>query len=590
MRRILRKLYRFSFRNRFVTPLVELWPINIPRYAAFLVDYLVYRRMQGNEKSHMLLWPQLNEKTPKTAIDPHYFYQGIWAADKVSALKPAEHVDVGSQADLIGFLTTVTKVKFVDLRPLPVQLANLQNIKGDILRMPFANDSVPSLSCLHVAEHVGLGRYGDRLDPQGTRKACAELARVLAPGGHLYFSIPVGQPRTYFNAHRVHAPETIREYFPGLVLIEFSAVDDKGRMIRTANMEQLRHASYGCGLFHFTKPDQAAPKNILVIKTGAAGDVIRTTSLLPGLKEKYPGTSVDWLTKKSMEPFLRGNRHIDRILYVDEPQVWNKNSYELVLSLEEDEDACRIASTITKNRLVGAHLQDGKPTYTAETAAWFDMSLISQHGKATADVLKTKNRKTYQEICYEMLDMPYRKQEPHVPLSPEDTAFATQFAHANGITFRDLVIGINPGSGKRWWDKRLPPADVEKLAQGIRRKYPASKILLLGGPEEREYNQEIIGIVRKFGVVDAGCDNDLGRFAALVNLCHMVVTSDSLALHVATGLKKKTIAFFGPTSPWEIELYEHGVKILPVRGCLSCYKPRCEITPEFDVDMMVKHL
>ena len=67
-----------------------------------------------------------------------------------------------------------------------------------------------------MAEHIGLGRYGDPLDPLGTRKAAAELQRVLAPGGQLLFSLPVGRPRVEFNAHRVHDPHEVASWFDGL--------------------------------------------------------------------------------------------------------------------------------------------------------------------------------------------------------------------------------------------------------------------------------------------------------------------------------------------------------------------------------------
>jgi len=104
-----------------------------------------------------------------------------------------------------------------------------------------------------VAEHVGLGRYGDPLDPLGTKKSCKELARILAPCGDLYFSVPVGRPRLCFNAHRIHAPQQIIDYFTGLDLVEFSGIDDEGHFLRNAAMERFENMNYACGLFHFTR-------------------------------------------------------------------------------------------------------------------------------------------------------------------------------------------------------------------------------------------------------------------------------------------------------------------------------------------------
>lgn len=224
------------------------------RYFSFWSDYFNYKKLPGAEKICFAdLFPILNERTATTAIDPHYFYQAVWAFNKILKDKPSEHVDIGSQVDLIGFLTAVTKVKFVDIRPLDAQLPNLENIKGDILNLPFKDNSIGSLSCLHVAEHIGLGRYGDPLDPLGTKKSCAELARVLAPGGHLYFSVPIGKERVQFNAHRIHQPQTILDYLNGLKLTEFSAIDDKGKLHANAQPANFNNSKSSCGLFHFSK-------------------------------------------------------------------------------------------------------------------------------------------------------------------------------------------------------------------------------------------------------------------------------------------------------------------------------------------------
>lgn len=227
---------------------------NIPKYFKFFSELRTYESMPGAENiARRDLYPCLDDRTTTTGFDTHYFYQDIWAFRKIFESRSPTHVDVGSKVDYVGFLTTVTRTTFIDIRPLITDLPNFDSKAGSILEMPYEDGTIPSLSCLHVAEHIGLGRYGDPLDPLGTINACRELQRVLAPGGNLYFALPVGKPRVCFNAHRIHSPDQILEYYSGLKLVEFSLVNDQGHFKQHADLAEGRNAKYGCGLFQFTK-------------------------------------------------------------------------------------------------------------------------------------------------------------------------------------------------------------------------------------------------------------------------------------------------------------------------------------------------
>lgn len=223
-------------------------------YARYAKQWRQYAGLPGAEPLNTRdAYPCLYDNTVATPIDPHYFYQQVWAMKVIRRSGAPLHVDVGSLASFVGMLTAVTKVIFIDIRPLKAELENLECRAGTILEMPFDDGAVESLSCLHVAEHIGLGRYGDPLDPAGTSKAARELSRVLAPGGNLYFSVPVGRPRVCFNAHRIHSPEQIIDYFGYLKLVSFSGVDDRGRFHDRIAPRDLANCKYGCGFFHFTR-------------------------------------------------------------------------------------------------------------------------------------------------------------------------------------------------------------------------------------------------------------------------------------------------------------------------------------------------
>lgn len=325
---------------------------------------------------------------------------------------------------------------------------------------------------------------------------------------------------------------------------------------------------------------------ILIIKLGAIGDVIRTTSILPGLKGKYKDCSIDWVTKKESFDILKNNNLIENIYLIDQNISETKNKkYDLVINLDDDEEACELATGISSEKIIGAYLDNNKKTYTEDSSPWFDMGLISKLGKEKADQLKARNKRTYQEIMYEILDLDYKNQEQILILNDEELKFGKDFAEKNNINQDDLVIGINTGAGGKWKDKKLDEELTSELIDKLS-TIKNIKLLLFGGAEEKERNENIKKTVTT-NIIDAGCDNSLMEFASLVNLCHILVTSDSLAMHIGIALKKKIIAFFYPTSASEIELYSRGVKIIGRGNSYCSYQKDCDSPPKWDTDEIV---
>jgi SAM-dependent methyltransferase len=244
------------FGYRMISPLFD--PVKfyygLTGYVWFIRDWVRFKRLAPKEKiAGINLFPILDEKVSLTPFDAHYFYQEIWAMKHILREKPYKHVDLASTYNFAGYLSLFLPVDFVDLRPTTAHLPHLRVIRANILRLPYKSSSLPSLSSLHVIEHIGLGRYGDNVDPNGTKKAIKEMVRVVKPGGYIYLSLPIGKYRLCFNAHRIHPPEMIIKEFKACRLLEFSAVDDEGNLYERANWRKFSNLHYGCGLFIFRK-------------------------------------------------------------------------------------------------------------------------------------------------------------------------------------------------------------------------------------------------------------------------------------------------------------------------------------------------
>jgi SAM-dependent methyltransferase len=196
------------------------------------------------------LFPCLGDDTGETIVDPTYYYQDAWVFEKIIQQQPKTHVDIGSHHKFVALLSKVIPVTMVDIRPLSLPLDSLKFLEGSILNLPFEDESVPSLSSLCVVEHIGLGRYGDPIDPWGSEKSVKELIRVVKKGGHLYISVPVDKiNKVYYNAHRAFTREYFINLFSKMILVEEIYIYGKN-MYPSYDEDK----GFGTGLFHFVKP------------------------------------------------------------------------------------------------------------------------------------------------------------------------------------------------------------------------------------------------------------------------------------------------------------------------------------------------
>lgn len=229
------------------------WKRDLGAWRRFWDSYQRYKKLPPLDKQPLLdnLLPCLGDDTAETPIEPIYFYQDAWAFEKIVKQRPTQHIDVGSHHKFVALLSKVVPVTMVDIRPLSLPLDTLKFKEGSILELPFEDASVDSLSSLCVVEHIGLGRYGDPLDPNGTEKAIAELSRVLAPGGHLYLSVPVGDQNVVaFNAGRIFSLDYLFNIIKPLQVV------DQSFIVGNSLQEEYQHTgNFGTtGLFDLVKP------------------------------------------------------------------------------------------------------------------------------------------------------------------------------------------------------------------------------------------------------------------------------------------------------------------------------------------------
>ena len=200
--------------------------------------------------------PCMSEKNGTTVFDRHYVYHLAWAARILSNTKPEKHIDISSYVYFPAVISAFIPVNYYEYHPCDLELSGLTSRHADLLSLPFEDGNVNSLSCMHVVEHVGLGRYGDPVDPDGDLKAIEELKRVMAGNGDLLFVVPVGQPKVIFNAHRIYSYDQVISYFTGFNLTEFSLIPDNpadGGLICNAPEHIVDQQEYGCGCFWFKK-------------------------------------------------------------------------------------------------------------------------------------------------------------------------------------------------------------------------------------------------------------------------------------------------------------------------------------------------
>lgn len=304
------------------------------------------------------------------------------------------------------------------------------------------------------------------------------------------------------------------------------------------------------------------------MKHGALGDVVRTAWVLPGLHERFgPATRIDWLTAPAAADLLRFNPYVDRVLTAPSSL---RPHYHWVLSLDDEQQAIDAAGSVRADRFSGALMTGGRPGYSDDVAPWFDMGLLSRFGKARADAMKVENTASHSALFARMLEIPIAR-----PTFFNSNVREARWKSALRAGVQGPVFGINPFAGGRWPSKALPAPALAELLQHLfdDRGFGAGRVVLFS--EERARAQALLhGLPAALAtrIVVPDTSESTLELAAAIRAVDYLVTTDSLALHLAIGQSVPNLSFYAPTSAAEIETFGTGVKLLSTAPDYCSYR------------------
>lgn len=313
-------------------------------------------------------------------------------------------------------------------------------------------------------------------------------------------------------------------------------------------------------------------QRILITKLAAMGDVLRTTSMLPAIHRRWPRASITWVTAPASVPLVDRHPLVDRTIAFSGslPLELATERFDVVLNPDAAQDSCALAHAARAGTRVGfAFDRRGAPLPLNPGAeAWLEMGV--------RDDLKKANRRTYQDMMADVLAVPYEREPPELPITPAEHELGRTLRAAHAPAAGKSVIGLNTGAGGRWRFKRWTDEGFSELITRLGRD--GHRVFLLGGPEEVQRNGRLAEA--SGGVaVDTGCDNTVGQFAAIVDACDVVLTGDTLAMHVAIARAVPVVVLFGPTSLHEIDVFDRGERLAADLDCLVCYLSDCDVRP-----------
>lgn len=316
---------------------------------------------------------------------------------------------------------------------------------------------------------------------------------------------------------------------------------------------------------------------VLIIKLGAMGDALRTKCLLPGLKRLHPHSWITWLTERGSEPLVR-DPLVDevRTLTPGGLLALEGRHFDILLCLDKDAEAVALARKLNASRKLGY-----APTAGNKATIWNPGALHALRLGLSDDLKFHQNKHTHPEILYQIAEMPYQGDEYGLSVPTHAREQARNLLARRGVPENTRIIGLNTGCGPVFETKAWTPEGYSQLIANLGR-HPGMTMILLGGPREEELHRELMHRAADLAgirVFDTGNHNSLEVFFGLVDECAVLLSADSLAMHVGIALKKQVVAFFGPTCHQEVDLFGRGEMIVTDFQCSPCYLKRCDVRP-----------
>lgn len=311
---------------------------------------------------------------------------------------------------------------------------------------------------------------------------------------------------------------------------------------------------------------------VLLVNLDAMGDVVRTTALLPALKRKYPESRVTWVTLKNAAPILQHNPLVDEVVVYGPEAVLElePRSFDVALNVDKSRRSGALVQRVRARERYGFGVDEHGAIVPLTPEANY------QYWTGLDDDLKFfRNRKSEQEMLAETMAVEFRRDPYVLPLSDEERAFVEARRRAWGLDAAGLVVGLNTGCSELYPYKKLPVAFQAELADRLSERFPDVRVVLLGGPEDAARNPEIARLCRA-PVLETPCAEGLRRGLQYMELADVVVTGDSLGMHLAIGLGKRVVAWFGLTCEQEIDFFDRGEAVLARVDCRPCWRRACD--------------